>query len=63
MEAVVGREMAAASPVPWTPGTGDAVLADHPEREGILVAHAVITSGPKTTQQMLSVILITQMYF
>ena len=54
--------MAAASPVPWTPGTGDAVLAYHPEREGILVAHAVITSGPKTTQ-MLSVILITQMYF
>ena len=50
------------SPVPWTPGTGYAVLADHPEREGVLVAHAVITSGPKRTEQMLCVILISLIF-
>lgn len=32
-----------ALPVPWTPGTGITIFLHHPQSEGVLVAHTVIT--------------------
>lgn len=39
------------SPVPGTPGTQVAVLANDPQGEGVLVAHTVITADSKQSKK------------